>query len=93
MLSLTNGVLEIAVVGDVVTVENRLGLVARYHHCDLTVDAGPDHVPDCRPAEVMEEGIRFLSSLASLLPGLAELLHRSAGFRHTAALLSKEDQW
>src|SRR5712692_9141886 len=48
-------VTEVALGHDVVAFEHGPGLVPGDHHGDAFRDAGPDHVPDGRPPEIMEE--------------------------------------
>src|SRR5437762_6191038 len=60
---------EVTLGDDVVAFEHRAGLVAGDHHGNAFGNTGPDHVPDGRPPEIMEEHPGHAGLPAGGLPG------------------------
>jgi hypothetical protein len=66
---LLTGKLNVALVREVVTIEHAPSLVTADSHGLLFRDAGADHVPDCCPAEIVDEQTRHFGTLSRFIPG------------------------
>lgn len=66
----------VSVVHDVVAVEDAARLVAAYFHRDALGNAGPQHVPGGRSAQIVNDDSRQSRLLAGRFPGFSKIADR-----------------
>src|SRR5436309_3258290 len=76
LLSPLHGLTEIFIRGDVVAIEDRPRLVPADRHRHAFTHAGPDHVPDPQPTQVMKQPSWHSSGLTRGCPRPAGIANR-----------------